>query len=79
MPGNVCLDFFVGDAEATENAFANAAHVTSLRIDNVLHEFSSIPGVREDVTDIVLNIKSKIATDSIYSAQQWQPESETFD
>lgn len=33
-PGNVCLDFFVGDADATENAFANAAHVTSLRIDN---------------------------------------------
>ncbi|HEX9646941.1 MAG TPA: DNA-directed RNA polymerase subunit alpha [Alphaproteobacteria bacterium] len=32
--------------------------ITSLRIDNVLHEFSSIPGVHEDVTDIVLNIKS---------------------
>jgi DNA-directed RNA polymerase subunit alpha len=31
--------------------------VTSLQIDGVLHEFSSIPGVREDVTDIVLNIK----------------------
>jgi DNA-directed RNA polymerase subunit alpha len=29
-----------------------------VQIDNVLHEFSSIPGVREDVTDIVLNIKS---------------------
>jgi len=33
-PGNVCLDFFVGDAEATEKAFGEAAHVTSLRIDN---------------------------------------------
>ena len=32
--------------------------VTSVQIDGVLHEFSSIPGVREDVTDIVLNIKS---------------------
>jgi DNA-directed RNA polymerase subunit alpha len=32
--------------------------ITTLRIDNVLHEFSSIPGVHEDVTDIVLNIKS---------------------
>ena len=31
--------------------------VTSLHIEGVLHEFSSIPGVREDVTDIVLNIK----------------------
>ena len=29
----------------------------SVHIDGVLHEFSSIPGVREDVTDIVLNIK----------------------
>ncbi len=32
--------------------------ITTLRIDNVLHEFSSIPGVQEDVTDIVLNIKT---------------------
>jgi len=34
------------------------AAVTQVQIDGVLHEFSSIPGVREDVTDIVLNIKS---------------------
>ncbi|MSP82772.1 MAG: DNA-directed RNA polymerase subunit alpha [Alphaproteobacteria bacterium] len=34
------------------------AAVTSVQIDNVLHEFSSIPGVKEDVTDIVLNIKA---------------------
>lgn len=34
------------------------AAVTSIKIDGVLHEFSSIPGVREDVTDIVMNIKS---------------------
>ncbi|MFH1158960.1 MAG: DNA-directed RNA polymerase subunit alpha [Pseudomonadota bacterium] len=34
------------------------AAVTSIRIDGVLHEFSSIDGVREDVTDIVLNIKN---------------------
>ena len=34
------------------------AAVTSIQIDSVLHEFSSIAGVREDVTDIVLNIKS---------------------
>ena len=33
------------------------AAVTSVHIDGILHEFSSIPGVREDVTDIVLNIK----------------------
>ena len=35
----------------------HGAAVTSVQIDGVLHEFSSIPGVREDVTDIVLNIK----------------------
>ena len=34
------------------------AAVTTVQIDGVLHEFSTIPGVREDVTDIVLNIKS---------------------
>lgn len=33
------------------------AAVTSIQIDGVLHEFSSIPGVREDVTDIILAIK----------------------
>ena len=31
--------------------------VTSVNIEGVLHEFSSVPGVREDVTDIILNIK----------------------
>ena len=33
------------------------AAITSIRIENVLHEFSSLAGVREDVTDIVLNVK----------------------
>ena len=33
------------------------AAITSVQIDGVLHEFSSVPGVREDVTDIVLNLK----------------------
>jgi DNA-directed RNA polymerase subunit alpha len=33
------------------------AAVTSIRIENVLHEFSSLAGVREDVTDMVLNVK----------------------
>lgn len=31
--------------------------ITSIQIEGVLHEFSSVPGVREDVTDMVLNIK----------------------
>ena len=34
------------------------AAITSIKMDGVLHEFSSIPGVREDVTDIVLNVKA---------------------
>ncbi len=34
------------------------AAVTAIQIDGVLHEFSSVEGVREDVTDIVLNIKA---------------------
>jgi DNA-directed RNA polymerase subunit alpha len=33
------------------------AAVTEIKIEGVLHEFSSVPGVREDVTDIILNIK----------------------
>ena len=32
--------------------------VTAIQIDGVLHEFTSIKGIREDVTDIVLNVKS---------------------
>lgn len=34
------------------------AAVTAVKIDGVLHEFSTIPGVREDVADIILNIKA---------------------
>ncbi len=34
------------------------AAITSIKIDGVLHEFSSVPGVREDVTDMVLNVKA---------------------
>ncbi|MFO7854012.1 DNA-directed RNA polymerase subunit alpha [Rhodosalinus sp.] len=33
------------------------AAITSVQIDNVLHEFSSVAGVREDVTDVILNLK----------------------
>ena len=34
--------------------------VTSVKIDGVLHEFSTIPGIKEDVTEIVLNLKSLV-------------------
>jgi len=33
------------------------AAITSIKIDGVLHEFSTIPGVKEDVTEIILNLK----------------------
>ena len=38
------------------------AAVTSLRIDGVLHEFQTIPGVKEDVTDLILNIKGLVVS-----------------
>ena len=34
------------------------AAVSQVKIDGVLHEFSSIPGVKEDVTEIIMNIKN---------------------
>jgi len=34
------------------------AAVTSVKIDGVLHEFSTIPGVKEDTTELLLNIKN---------------------
>jgi DNA-directed RNA polymerase subunit alpha len=42
--------------------------VTSIKIDGVLHEFSTIPGVKEDVTEIVLNVKG--ITAKLYSNTQ---------
>ena len=41
--------------------------VTSIKIDGVLHEISTVPGVKEDVTEIVLNVKgitAKLYSDS---------------
>ncbi|WP_277454503.1 DNA-directed RNA polymerase subunit alpha [Janibacter sp. DB-40] len=38
------------------------ASLTSIRIDGVLHEFSTVPGVKEDVTEIILNIKSLVVS-----------------
>ena len=42
------------------------AAISSIQIDNVLHEFSSVAGVREDVTDIVLNLKDPAARDALH-------------
>ncbi len=38
------------------------AAVTSIRIDGVLHEFQTIPGVKEDVTDLILNVKGLVVS-----------------
>ena len=38
------------------------AAVTSIRIDGVLHEFTTVPGVKEDVTDLILNIKELVVS-----------------
>jgi hypothetical protein len=49
--------------DARQRAAARAAVVaagraiTAVRIDGVLHEFSTLPGVIEDVTEIILNLK----------------------
>jgi DNA-directed RNA polymerase subunit alpha len=36
------------------------AAIASIRVDGVLHEFSSVPGVSEDITDLVLNLKEVV-------------------
>ena len=46
------------------------AAVTSINIQGVLHEFSTIPGVREDVTEIILNIKNLAAKMNIAGPAQ---------
>src|SRR5699024_12688393 len=38
------------------------AAVTSIRVDGVLHEFSTVPGVKEDITEIILNIKDLVVS-----------------
>jgi DNA-directed RNA polymerase subunit alpha len=38
------------------------AAVTSIRIEGVLHEFSTVPGITEDVTDIILNLKELVVS-----------------
>jgi len=38
------------------------AAVTSIRVDGVLHEFSTVPGVKEDITEIILNFKGLVVS-----------------
>src|SRR6478736_1271503 len=38
------------------------AAVTSIKVDGVLHEFTTVPGVKEDVTDVILNVKGLVVS-----------------
>ena len=38
------------------------AAITSIRIEGVLHEFTTVPGVKEDVTDVILNLKGLVVS-----------------
>jgi DNA-directed RNA polymerase subunit alpha len=46
------------------------AAVSNVRIDGVVHEFSTIPGVKEDVTEIILNLKSLAIKNN---SESWDP------
>lgn len=46
------------------------AAITSVKIDGVLHEFSTIPGVMEDVADIILNLKTVSVKSSVESIKK---------
>ena len=49
------------------------AAITSIKIDGVLHEFSTIPGVRDDVTNIILNLK-ELCLKTLQSTElRWLP------
>ena len=46
------------------------AAVSQVKIDGVLHEFSSIPGVKEDVTEIIMNVKRVRASSPAPTSRQ---------
>jgi DNA-directed RNA polymerase subunit alpha len=39
-----------------------AAAVTSIRINGILHEFTAVPGMKQDVVELILNVKQPILT-----------------
>jgi DNA-directed RNA polymerase subunit alpha len=41
------------------------ASVTSIKIDGVLHEFTTVPGVKEDVTELILNLKGLVVSSEV--------------
>lgn len=53
--------------------------VTGIKIDGVLHEFSSIPGVKEDVSEIIMNIKQLVIRNTSYTSELKTMRIETTD
>jgi DNA-directed RNA polymerase subunit alpha len=41
------------------------ASVTSIRVDGVLHEFTTVPGVKEDITEVILNVKGLVVSSEV--------------
>ena len=54
------------------------AAVSQIKIEGVLHEFSAIPGVKEDVTEIVMNIKELAIRNNSSSPRKLRCYRETF-
>jgi len=55
------------------------AAITSIKIDGVLHEFSTIPGVREDTTEIILNLRELYVRMNVDGAEEVEPMIVTLD
>ena len=55
------------------------AAITSIKIDGVLHEFSTIPGVREDTTELILNLRELYVQMNVDSAEEIEPMVVTLD
>lgn len=49
--------------------------VKSIKIDGVVHEFSTIPGVKEDVTEIVLNSRASSQSCTVTARRPWKSRS----
>src|SRR3974377_64867 len=55
------------------------AAITSLRIDGVLHQFSTIPGVKEDTTELMLNLRALYVEMAQTSREDTEPNSIRMD
>jgi len=52
------------------------AAVTSVKIEGVAHEFTTLPGVREDVTDIILNLKELVVNGDVGDDEERRAEAQ---